>query len=292
MGGVRGRQSQTIPFGERRYKTHEFPSESSFALPAVTTAAKATKARWVTPEHIQPMSEATKDFDWWFTLMHEHFRQCFVANPVEQLTLLQTHCSPTFFHAIIKRAKSCGYPTHLIYNDINTYQYFVCNYYTRPSAMHELLGELTNLKNKNMKPVEAWNELYRLQVCHDAKASRIGAIALTERSKIDFFISAMKKEIRDFLLNLLYQAHPSVATVELAYDTTIRFEADHDRYADSSQKAEDNNDSQQVLLAKKQPPVPKSQNKGKPAALTAMHDSKGGQENSKRPRGENTVHLL
>ena len=41
---------------------------------------------------------------------------------------------------------------------------------------------------------------------------------LSEQSKIDFFISATKPQIGEFLMNLLAQAHPSVATAELTYD--------------------------------------------------------------------------
>ena len=83
MAGSPRRQARNNSVSGESIRLQESP-RGSLALPAVHASAKATKARWTTPEHIEPMSEATEDYDWWFALMHEHFRQCFVVSPVEQ----------------------------------------------------------------------------------------------------------------------------------------------------------------------------------------------------------------
>ena len=218
------------PLREGRARGASAPHE--VAMPALMGSDKdrATKARWSAPEHIKPMSETTADFDWWFAQMHEHFRQCFIVNPVDQLTLLQTHCSVSFFRTIMRRATASGYPMHLMYNDLDTYQYFVCNYYTRTGAINDIMVELASMANKKLTPAEAWDELYRLQVCHDAKAARAGIPNLHEKTKIDFFIAAMKGDLRTFLFNMAQQAHPNVATAELTFDAAVQYELSRARY--------------------------------------------------------------
>ena len=123
-------------------------------------------------------------------------------NPVDQLTLLQMLCSVSFFHTIMRRATASGYPMHLMYNNLDTYQYFVCNHYTRTGAINDIMVELASMANKKLTPAEAWDELYRLQVCHDAKAARTGIPNLHEKTKVDFFIVVMKGDLRTFLFNM------------------------------------------------------------------------------------------
>ena len=130
----------------------------------------------------------------------------------------------------MRRAAASGYPLHLMYNDLDTYQYFVCNHYTRQGATSDILVELANLANKKMTPAEAWDELYRLQICYDAKAVQAKTPVLSEKTKIDFFIAAMKGDLRAFLFNMTQQAHPNVATAELTFDTAVQYELSRARY--------------------------------------------------------------
>ena len=270
--------SQNVaPEPPREGRARGAPAPHEVAMPALMGSDKdrATKARWSAPEHIKPMSETTADFDWWFAQMHEHFRQCFIVNPVDQLTLLQTHCSVSFFRTIMRRATASGYPIHLMYNDLDTYQYFVCNYYTRTGAINDIMVELASMANKKLTPAEAWDELYRLQVCHDAKAARAGIPNLHEKTKIDFFIAAMKGDLRTFLFNMAQQAHPNVATAELTFDTAVQYELNRARYQGFVPE-KDIDEGQQVLLAKKQsegkPPAAakKTPPKKRTAALAAL----------------------
>ena len=65
VGKKRDAPGERVPSGQASSTTN------SLTKPAITNADRATKARWITPEHIKPMSENTPDFDWWFAQIDE-----------------------------------------------------------------------------------------------------------------------------------------------------------------------------------------------------------------------------
>ena len=184
------------------------------------------RGKWVPPAHIPQLDESIEDYDLWFHQMHQYLLQSCITNPADQRFLTQLHCDWDFFEAIVTRAKGMNIPKETLCGSRRIFRNFVCTYYTRPEALREVQDELRNLGRKDLSAKEAWQELRRLFLSHDAKAKRQGYPELTDQQKVEYLIDSLRPRVQFLMSWLRRQRHPDLATPSTAYAAALLCEKD------------------------------------------------------------------
>ena len=187
---------------------------------------KPLRGKWTPPTHIPPLDESISDYDLWFHQMHQYLLQSCITNPADQRFLTQLHCDWDFFEAIVTRAKEMNISKEILCGSRRVFRDFVCTYYTRPEALHEVHDELRNLGKKDLSVKEVWQELRRLFMSHDSKATRQGYPELTNQQKVEYLIDGLRPRVQFLMSWLRRQRHPDLAIPSTAYAAALLCEKD------------------------------------------------------------------
>ena len=184
------------------------------------------RGKWTPPAHIPPLDESISDYDLWFHQMHQYLLQSCITNSADQRFLTQLHCDWAFFEAVVTRAREMNIPKETLCGSRRIFRDFVCTYYTRPEALHEVQDELRNLRKKDLSVKEVWQELRRLFMSHDAKAKRQGYPELTNQQKVEYLIDGLRPRVQFLMSWLRRQRHPDLAIPSTAYAAALLCEKD------------------------------------------------------------------
>ena len=187
---------------------------------------KPLRGKWIPPTHIPPLDESISDYDVWFHQMHQYLLQSCITNAADQRFLTQLHCDWDFFEAIVTRAKEMNIPKETLCGSRRIFRDFVCTYYTRPEAFHDVQDELRKLGKRDLSVKEVWQELRRLFMSHDAKAKRQGYPELTNQQKVEYLIDGLRPRVQFLMSWLRRQRHPDLAIPSTAYAATLLCEKD------------------------------------------------------------------
>ena len=168
------------------------------------------QGRWVPPKDIPLLTEHVDDIDWWFHRMQLHLNNCRIVNQQERVDCLHTHTEDGFHQRVWQRCDAERVDRGEMYQSEDAYRVFVADRFSRATAMQRLQRKLDALAGKDLTPIKAWDEVYRLAFCYNEKAKRKSRPLLSQQDITRHFISALPRRIRECMRSMMLHDHPMV----------------------------------------------------------------------------------
>ena len=245
--------------------SHQRRPTQTFVMAATEHVAR--QGRWIPPKDIPLLTEHVDDIDWWFHRMQLHLNNCRIVNQQERVDCLHTHTEDGFHQRVWQRCDAEKVARADMYRSEDAYRVFVADRFGRATAMQRLQRKLDALAGKDLPPIKAWDEVYRLAFCYNEKAKRKSRPLLSQQDITRHFISALPLRIRDCMRSMILHDHPMIYDASHALTVATQYEEEKELERggrdDSDIEAKgDGQDDQSAMLASRRRPNGKRSRRG------------------------------